>query len=135
METAVKQILRIKWFVSSLGLSQDESLTFMAGMFTQHLLGSDGLLRNEAAVPGPTPTTELPKNEINSRPSELPAEQDADEEDPHVAQALASLVLEPGDRVKGAILSAFTSSGSELEWCQHIHRTSQRVPSFLLPVF
>jgi hypothetical protein len=77
METAVKQILRIKGFVSSLGLPHEEALTFMAGMFTQHFLAVQGNVSDEgAASTSPSVATKLPD------------EQDADVEDPQVSQAL-----------------------------------------------
>lgn len=77
METMVKKILRIKEFVGSLGLPQQESLTFMAGMFTQHILDSHESVSEE--------------DERNTSPSvvaKLTDEQDADVEDPLVAHAL-----------------------------------------------
>lgn|GEM_PF-3946349 len=77
METAVKQILRIKEIVSSLGLPHEEALTFMAGMFTQHFLAGQGSVSDEgAASTSPSVVTKLPD------------EQDANVEDPQVSQAL-----------------------------------------------
>lgn len=51
METAIKQILRIKEIVSSLGLPHEEALTFMAGMFTQHFLAGQGSVSDEGRQP------------------------------------------------------------------------------------
>jgi len=77
METAVKKILQIKDFVSSLGLPQPEALTFMAGMLAQHFLAGQGNVSDEdAASKSPSVVTKLPD------------EQDADVEDPLVAHAL-----------------------------------------------
>jgi hypothetical protein len=77
METMVKQIIRIKGFVSSLGLSQEEALTFMAGMFTQHILDSHESVNDQAAA-----------SKSPSVVTKLPDEQDADVEDPLLAHAL-----------------------------------------------
>jgi len=77
METMVKKILRIKEFVGSLGLPQQESLTFMAGMFTQHILDSLESV-----------TEEPPANRASSVASKLPDEQEGDVEDPQVSHAL-----------------------------------------------
>lgn len=77
METTLRKILRIKGFVSSLGLSQEESLTFMAGMFTQHILDS------HESVSEVTTTSTSPSVKTN-----LPDEQEDDVEDPQVSQAL-----------------------------------------------
>ncbi len=77
METMVKKILRIRGFVSSLGLSQEEALTFMAGMFTQHVLDSHESVNDQAAAStSPSVVTSLPD------------EQESDVEDPLVAHAL-----------------------------------------------
>lgn len=77
METAIKQILRIKEIVSSLGLPHEEALTFMAGMFTQHFLAGQGSVGNEdAASKSPSVVTKLPD------------EQEGDVEDPQVSLAL-----------------------------------------------
>lgn len=77
METAVKQILRIKDFVSNLGLPHEEALTFMAGMFAQHFLAiSDGV------------TKETTAKTSSSEESQIPGEQNADVEDPLVSHAL-----------------------------------------------
>lgn len=77
MQTTVKNILQIKEFVSSLGLSQEEALTFMAGMLAQHFLAGHGSVSDEgAASKSPSVVTKLPD------------EQDADVEDPLVAHAL-----------------------------------------------
>lgn len=77
MQSTVKNILQIKEFVSSLGLSQEEALTFMAGMFTQHFLASEESVSEEDAR-STSPSMEM----------KLPDEQDADVEDPLVAHAL-----------------------------------------------
>jgi hypothetical protein len=77
METTVKQILRIKEFVGSLGLPQQEALTFMAGMLAQHFLAGQGNVGNEDA------SSTSPSVETN-----LPGEQTLDVEDPLVSHAL-----------------------------------------------
>jgi hypothetical protein len=77
METAVKQILRIKGLVSSLGLPHEEALTFMAGMLAQHFFASQGSGSEEGA-----------RSKSTSEETVLPGEQDADVEDPQVSQAL-----------------------------------------------
>lgn len=77
METTVKQILRIKDFVSSLGLSQEESLTFMAGMLAQHVFTSHE-----------NGNKDTPANTTPSGEPKLPDEQESDAEDPQVSLAL-----------------------------------------------
>lgn len=79
METAVKQILRIKDFVSGLGLLHEESLTFMAGMFAQHFLESQESVTNEDAA-----------NTSPSVVAKLTDEQELDVEDPQVSHALGT---------------------------------------------
>lgn len=77
METMVKQIIRTKEIVSSLGLPHEEALTFMAGMFAQHFLASQGSV-NDGAAANTSPSVE----------TSLPGEQEGDVEDPQVSQAL-----------------------------------------------
>jgi hypothetical protein len=77
MEATVKNILQIKEIVSSLGLPQEEALTFMAGMFAQHFLASQGSVSEEdARSTSPSVVTKLPDEEA------------LDVEDPLVSQAL-----------------------------------------------
>lgn len=77
METMVKQIIRTKEIVSSLGLPVEEALTFMAGMFAQHFLASQGSVAKETTA-----------NTSPSGETSLPGEQEGDVEDPLVAHAL-----------------------------------------------
>jgi hypothetical protein len=77
METMVKQILRTKEIVSSLGLPHEEALTFMAGMFAQHFLASQGSGSDGAAA-----------NTSPSVVAKLTDEQELDVEDPQVSVAL-----------------------------------------------
>lgn len=77
MEATVKNILRIKEFVGSLGLSQEDSLTFMAGMLAQHFLAAqESVSAESAASTSPSVATKLL------------GEQESDIEDPQVSLAL-----------------------------------------------
>lgn len=77
METAIKQILRIKEIVSSLGLPHEEALTFMAGMFTQHFLAGQGSVSDEGAA-STSPSVATRRLD----------EQEGDVEDPQISHAL-----------------------------------------------